>query len=145
MAARVLADYSGGMAIDIEIPDQSAESDEATTRLGEVLRRARSHRGYSLRQVEERTGILNAHLSQIERGQIRRPDAALLWRLSELYALNYDLLAYWAGYTDRPGSNAPELATAIRLLSDLDAEDLDEALRVIDRLQRKRELLRERG
>jgi len=127
------------MAINTEIPRrEGAESEEAQARLGEVLRRARRHRGYSLRQVEERTGVLNAHLSQIERGQIRRPDAALLWRLSELYALNYDMLAYWAGHTAEPGGNAAELAAAIRLLSDLDAEDLSEALRMIDRLQRAR-------
>ena len=48
-------------------------SERAEPRLGEVLRRARKYRGYSLRQVQERTGILNAHLSQIERGHIRRP------------------------------------------------------------------------
>ena len=131
------------MATNTDISDrEGAEGEEAQARLGEVLRRARSHRGYSLRQVEERTGVLNAHLSQIERGQIRRPDATLLWRLSELYALNYDLLAYWAGYSSEPGSNTAELAAAIRLLSDLEAEDLDEALRVIERLQRNRALQR---
>jgi transcriptional regulator with XRE-family HTH domain len=132
------------VAVDVDIQEREEPLD-APARLGEALRRARTHRGYSLRQVEERTGISNAHLSQIERGQIRRPDAALLWRLSELYALNFDLLALWAGYAERPGSSAPELAAAIRLLSDLDPEDLDEALRVIDRLQRDRVQARAHG
>jgi len=130
-------EYSATMATKTEIPE-GLESQAAQARLGDVLRRARQHRGYSLRQVEQRTGVLNAHLSQIERGQIRRPDAALLWRLSELYALNYDLLAHWAGHTTEPDGNAAELAAAIRLLGDLDAEAVAEVLRVIDRLHRDR-------
>jgi transcriptional regulator with XRE-family HTH domain len=133
------------MALGFEIPDQvRAEQLDAPARLGEALRRARTHRGYTLRQVEERTGILNAHLSQIERGQIRRPDAALLWRLSELYALDFDLLAVWAGHAGKPGAT-PEFAAAIRLLRDLDPEDLDEALHLIDKLQRDRVHARAKG
>jgi transcriptional regulator with XRE-family HTH domain len=106
--------------------------------LGEVLKRARTHRQLSLRQVEERTGVLNAHLSQIERGQIRRPDPSLLWRLSELYLLDFGLLARWAGYTGEAGDNAAQLAAALRMLSELESSELDEVLSVIDRLRRDR-------
>ena len=66
--------------------------------LGDILRRARQHQGLSLRQVEQRTGVSNAHLSQIERGAIRRPDPAILMNLAELYGLNYELIAEWSGY-----------------------------------------------
>lgn len=115
-------------------------SEPALPELGDVLRRARTHRKYSLRQVEERIGVLNAHLSQIERGQIRRPDPALLWRLSELYSLDFGLLAAWAGYTGERGDTAAQLAAALRMLADLDADALDDVLSAIDRVRRERNL-----
>lgn len=84
--------------------------------------------------------MLNAHLSQIERGQIRRPDPALLWRLSELYALDFGLLATWAGYGGDRGETAAQLAAAVRMLADLDADALDDVLSAIDRVRRERNL-----
>src|SRR5690349_2210714 len=68
--------------------------------LGAILRKARQRRGFSLRAVEERTSIPNGHLSQIERGQIRRPDQRILWKLAQLYDLNFGLLAIWAGASE---------------------------------------------
>ena len=50
--------------------------------LGAVLRDARTRRGLSLRDVERRTGIRNAHLSQIETDTIAKPEMALLWELA---------------------------------------------------------------
>ena len=108
-------------------------------RLGDVLRRARKHRGYSLREVQDRTGILNAHLSQIERGQIRRPDPSLLWRLCELYLLDYGQLAHWAGHASGAGDSSAQLAVAVRMLGDLSSSQISEVLRVIDRLRREGE------
>jgi transcriptional regulator with XRE-family HTH domain len=96
------------------------------------------HRGYTLRDVEERTGILNAHLSQIEKGRIRRPDSALLWRLAELYSLDYGLLARWSGYTPAQPRGDADLGAAIRMLQDLDEQDLPEVMRFVDRLLRER-------
>ena len=46
--------------------------------LGEVLRAARVRHGLSLRDVERRTGIRNAHLSQLETGDIVRTESPLL-------------------------------------------------------------------
>ncbi|HVC23338.1 MAG TPA: helix-turn-helix domain-containing protein [Candidatus Dormibacteraeota bacterium] len=45
------------------------------------------------RRVEQRIGVSTAHLSQIERGSMRRPDRATLMSLAELYGLNYDVVA----------------------------------------------------
>ena len=47
--------------------------------LASALRDARLSRGMSLREVERRTGIGNAHLSQLETGTIVRPEPALVW------------------------------------------------------------------
>ena len=38
--------------------------------------------------MERRTGIHNAHLSQIETGAIERPAPNMLWALAEVYGLD---------------------------------------------------------
>lgn len=83
------------------VPTDTAESSDIDVtydpdRVGETLRRARQYRGWSLREVERRTGRANAYLSQVERGVIRRPDPAVLLQLAELYGLNFDLLMQWS-------------------------------------------------
>jgi transcriptional regulator with XRE-family HTH domain len=102
--------------------------------LGEVLKRARAHLGFSLRQVEQRSGVSNAHLSQIERGSIKRPDLALLVQLAELYKLDYRLIAEWAGYIDRSASGSLA-GTVLRLFVDLDVGQQGEVLRHIEQLR----------
>ena len=66
--------------------------------LGEHLKAKRSAAGLSLREVERRTGIHNAHLSQIETGRILRPEMALLWELAGLYGADYRELLRLAGH-----------------------------------------------
>jgi len=113
-------------------------SEPAEPDLGKILKRARTHRGLTLRDVEQRTGIPNPHLSQIERGQIKRPDAKLLWELCELYMLDYPRLAEWSGYLDRGAStDSGILAQALRVLSKLRREDQTEALRYLESLERR--------
>ncbi len=55
--------------------------------LGSRLAEARRQRGWSLREAERRSGVPNAHISQIETGAIRRPEAATLIRLADAYGL----------------------------------------------------------
>jgi len=105
-------------------------------RIGEILRRARRHRGWSLRDVERRTGIPNPHLSQIERGHIRRPDVEILWTLSELYALDFPTIAAWSGHLD-PHSTEPSASLALialRALSQLDPDAQVEVIHHIEQL-----------
>jgi transcriptional regulator with XRE-family HTH domain len=108
-------------------------------RIGEIFRRARRHRGWSLRDVERRTGILNPHLSQIERGQIRRPDVEILWTLSELYSLDFPNIAVWSGHLDQYSTepSASLALIALRALSRLDADAQVEALHHIEQLARE--------
>lgn len=108
--------------------------------LGNILRRARNHRRLSLRQVEQRIGVPNAHLSQIERGTIRRPDVAILMELAELYELDYILIAEWAGYL---GPDAPRISgnlagVALRLFVDLDPVAQHDALDYLEQLRNAR-------
>jgi len=118
------------------------ESSAAEAVLGDILRRARTHCGFSLRQVEERSGIANAHLSQIERGSIKRPDIALLMELAELYHLDYRLVAEWGGYLDRAaarGTSNEFAGLALRLFVSLDPAQQHEALRFLETLHARGE------
>jgi transcriptional regulator with XRE-family HTH domain len=68
------------------------------TSLGIRLRAARERAGLTLREVEERTGVSNAYLSQIESGRIKEPSPRILHRLAELYGEPYSELLELAGY-----------------------------------------------
>ncbi len=86
--------------------------------------------------MERRTGIPNPHLSQIERGQIRRPDVEILWTLSELYSLDFPLIAAWSGYLDQYSTepSASLALIALRALIQLDPDEQVEVIRHIERL-----------
>jgi len=79
--------------------------------VGATLRRARTYRGLSLRDVERRTGRPNAYLSQVERGIIRKPDPVFIWQLASLYDLDFELLMHWSG--DETSASSDPLEDAI--------------------------------
>ncbi len=120
-------------------PFGGSQAADAAPVLGEILRRARIHHGLTLRQVEQRTGLPNAHLSQIERGAIRRPDPAILMDLAELYSLNYRLVAEWAGYLDANASRTSSHLTgmAVRLFVELDPAAQRDALEFLEQLRNR--------
>jgi transcriptional regulator with XRE-family HTH domain len=113
----------------------------ATGSLGAVLRAARERHGLSLRDVERRTGIRNAHLSQLETGGIARPEMALLWDLATLYELDFSTLLRLAGHTGGPetaGEQRQRMTVALRALGELTPEDQAAALDFIAELKRRR-------
>ena len=112
-------------------------SNAAQPVLGDILRSARNHQRMSLRQVEQRIGVPNAHLSQIERGTIRRPDVMILMELAELYGLDYRLVAEWAGYLDpnAPRASGNLAGMALRLFVELDPAAQHEALSQLERMR----------
>lgn len=69
--------------------------------LDKVLRDIRALRGKSLRAVEEATGISNAYLSQLERGDAQRPSPDKLQTLAKFYDVPYTDLMRAAGYLQR--------------------------------------------
>lgn len=62
-------------------------------RVGEVIRLAREQEGLSLRDLEERTGLSNPLISQIETGHVKDPGFATVVRLARSLHLSIDLLA----------------------------------------------------
>jgi transcriptional regulator with XRE-family HTH domain len=112
---------------------------DRTGSVGETLRRARQHRGWSLREVERRTGRPNAYLSQIERGVIRRPDPTVIWELAQLYGLNFDLLAQWSDLAtqDSDDPNNDLSGKIIRLVLNLSHAQRVRALAVLEEMTRQ--------
>lgn len=68
------------------------------TDLGDFLRKARAAKELTLRDVEEKTDISNAYLSQIEGAKIKQPSPVTLHKLCELYGAAYSVAMELAGY-----------------------------------------------
>ena len=100
--------------------------------LAEVLRRLRETKGLSLRQVEKKTGVSNAYLSQIETGKIREPSPHILHKLAEVYETSYQDLMKLAGYIKEKegGCVKDKIMTdvAFSAYSDLTLEEKEEVL-----------------
>ena len=108
--------------------------------LGPVLKQARLALEMSLRDVERRTGIRNAHLSQLETGGIARPEMALLWDLAAVYDLDFSMLLRLAGHTGGPdtaGERRQRMTVALRALGELTPEEQAAALDYIAELKRR--------
>jgi len=69
--------------------------------LGTVLRLARESKTYTLRYVEAKTGISNAYLSQLENDKIKKPAADTLYKLSEIYHVDFNYLLQKAGLVEK--------------------------------------------
>src|SRR6185312_10145300 len=98
--------------------------------LGEVLREARNKHGRTLRDVEEKTGVHNAHLSQIESGSIEKPAPNILFTLAALYELDYQRLLRLAGHMSGSGKQAQRSlqGAALRAMEELTPKEQKEAI-----------------
>ena len=128
------------------IQETATGSQQATQRddvppVGRVLRRAREHHGFALREVARRLGRSSAYLSQIERGLIRQPDPVVLLELAELYKLDFMTLAKWTGWTGEPEGSPDRGNSAtllVRRVLELDDTQRAEILSYIEKLVRDR-------
>ena len=142
IVAHQLSDAPGRIAGHAETSIAHESITVVTERtLATTIREARRRAGLSLRDVERRTGIRNAHLSQLETGAIAKPEMALLWELASVYELDFDELLRLAGYPAAANAQ-PErrrrLSVALRALGELTPEDQEEALRYMAKLKRRR-------
>jgi len=69
-------------------------------RLGEYLKSLRKLNCFTLRQFEEFAGISNAYLSQIENNKIKSPSPNFLFKLADLYKVDYRAMFEKAGYIE---------------------------------------------
>lgn len=109
------------------------------SRLGKLLLESREAAGLSLREVQRRTGINNAHLSQIENGRIERPEVGLLFQLGELYDLELGQLLAISGHVGEGAAGAGQRAVAsaaLRAVGQVSWARQAEALSLLNRLAR---------
>lgn len=85
--------------------------------LGSTLKELREIHRFTLRQVEEATGISNAYLSQLENDKIAKPSANVLYKLSNTYNVELDTLLAAAGIIEKKTSSN-KLLNAVALSSD---------------------------
>lgn len=108
------------------------------TPLGERLRDARDHLGWSLREAERQTGVSNAHIVQIEKGTIARPDPNVLWALASGYGIGFEELMALAGHLIDDPDAQPMMGAALRALGELTQEDRRAVLEFMADLKHRR-------
>src|SRR5262245_50533973 len=109
--------------------------------LGKYLQDLRESAGFTLRQVEEASGVSNAYLSQLEHGRISKPSPHVLHKLAKTYGISYELLMEKAGYVTREkgGERRGALPTFAKLkVSPEEEEQLLEYLRFLRTRKAKR-------
>ena len=90
---------------------------------GAYVRNLRDRAGLTLRELQERAGISNAYLSQVEQGKRNPPSPAILRRLAPVLGASLNDLMEKAGYLEPP-SAAPEIEPQkIEALFDLISKD----------------------
>jgi transcriptional regulator with XRE-family HTH domain len=99
--------------------------------LGLYLRRIRKNLNLTLRAVEEKTGISNAYLSQLENNKIFCPSPKVLYKLAECYQVSYEYLMKLAGYPTTEKKQMP----AFRISSSLDDLTPEEKEKVLEFIQ----------
>ena len=112
--------------------------------IGALLRKLREIKGFSLREVERRSGVSNAYLSQIEGGKVKNPSPHHLFKLAKVYEIEYSELMKAAGYAvslDSPKATKRSLRNAalasIDDLSDVEMRELEDFVKFL-RSRRKR-------
>jgi Helix-turn-helix domain len=58
----------------------------SSKRIALLLHKMRLESGLTLRQLEARSGVSNAYLSQLEGGRVKEPSPHMLYRLALVYA-----------------------------------------------------------
>ena len=82
--------------------------------LGRYLRAMREAKGLSLRQVEGKSGISNAFVSQMETGKVKQPSPVILYKLADLYGVPYESLMELVGYPSPSAlTTEPRSASAV--------------------------------
>jgi HTH-type transcriptional regulator, competence development regulator len=106
--------------------------------LPRLLKSVRRSASLSLRQVEKRTGISNAYLSQLENGRTANPSPHVLAKLSRVYNVAYSDLMLAAGYPEVLPEWSPSLKLAM-LTSNLDEGEQSQVEFFIEHLLARRE------
>jgi len=94
--------------------------------LGTRIRQLRAQSGISQRELAKRAGITSAYVSRLENDLNPNVSAKVVYNLSRGLGTTVDDLLIAAGYYDAPKEPLPNLATYMKLTTDLDAQSIEE-------------------
>ncbi len=110
--------------------------------LGQELSRLRSLKGWTLRDVEEKTKkkVSNSYLYQLENGGVKEPSPNILYELSNVYGASYPDLMKLAGFVvPSANANASRTNTSVAFNAlDLTTQETEEVMDFIEFLRRKK-------
>ena len=108
--------------------------------LGQELSRLRALRGWTLRDVEEKTkrGVSNSYLYQLENDNVKEPSPNILYELSVVYGASYPDLMKLAGFVvPSPSPSRAGASVAFNAL-DLTDKEKEEVMDFIEFMRRKK-------
>jgi transcriptional regulator with XRE-family HTH domain len=107
--------------------------------LGQELSRLRALKGWTLREVEERTKnkVSNSYLYQLEKDNVKGPSPNILYELSVVYRASYPDLMKLAGFIVPSSAGAAPASVAFNAL-DLTEEEKAEVMDFIEFKRRKK-------
>jgi len=110
--------------------------------LGQELSRLRALRGWTLRDVEEKTKkkISNSYLYQLEADNVKEPSPNILYELALVYEVPYPDLMRLAGYvvpSSDPHASRTSASVAFNAL-DLDEQEKEQVMDYIEFMRRKK-------
>ncbi len=110
--------------------------------LGQELSRLRSLKGWTLRDVEEKTKrkVSNSYLYQLENGGVKEPSPNILHELSLVYGASYPDLMKLAGFvvpSTNPQASRTSTSVAFNAL-DLTSDETEEVMDFIEFMRRKK-------
>ena len=107
--------------------------------LGQELSRLRSLKGWTLRQVEEKTKrkVSNSYLYQLENDNVKEPSPNILHELSMVYDASYADLMRLAGFVVPSSAGVTPASVAFNAL-DLTEKEKEEVMDFIEFMRRKK-------
>ncbi len=106
--------------------------------LGAMLRDARNRLSLSLREVEAKTEVSNAYLSQLEGAKIKQPSPQILHKLCELYGVPYSIALEFVGYPVPDSSRTPAHARFAARLGKTTPDEEDALLEYLQFLRSRK-------
>jgi transcriptional regulator with XRE-family HTH domain len=106
--------------------------------LGEELKGHRESQGLSLRVIEEKTGISNAYLSQLENNKIKKPSANVLHKLADVYNLEFNYLLSKAGILENKSEESKSFSEYVFSKDNLTPEEEEELFKYLKFLRLKK-------
>jgi transcriptional regulator with XRE-family HTH domain len=97
-----------------------------------ILRKKREELDLTLRDVQSKTGISNAYLSQLEHGKVTHPTPSILQKLAKCYQVPYGRLLELAGH---PTVSESEQVIQFRTSSGLEELNEEEEKELLEYLR----------